>query len=165
MRPTPSDLQAALRALYPNGVVHQRERLAKLTDDEEAWYVYRDGRYVPAADDESWDDPSIARVVIGEDRGYLEANDAALKLLGITREELAHARSGDFTTQPIAQQVGWVFGLLEDEGIVDSTSVLVPRRGDPRSVRFHLVLDGDGPGRHVCLMRPIVRRRAEARAG
>ena len=42
--PTPADLQAALRAYYPRTVVRPRE----LSGEREAWYVYRDGQWIPS---------------------------------------------------------------------------------------------------------------------
>jgi hypothetical protein len=40
----PSDLQARLRAEYPNAIVRRRELSSEST---EMWYVYRDGRWSP----------------------------------------------------------------------------------------------------------------------
>ena len=42
---TPETLQLALREYYPNAVVRQRG----LATEREAWYVYRDGRWMPPA--------------------------------------------------------------------------------------------------------------------
>jgi hypothetical protein len=41
---TPADLQSALRAYYPSAVVRPRG----LSGEREAWYVYRDGHWVPS---------------------------------------------------------------------------------------------------------------------
>jgi len=41
---TPEGLQLALRKYYPDAVVRQRG----LAHESEAWYVYRDGRWVPS---------------------------------------------------------------------------------------------------------------------
>lgn len=40
----PSELQAGLRAEYPDAVVRRRELSSEPT---EVWYVYRDGRWTP----------------------------------------------------------------------------------------------------------------------
>ena len=42
--PTPESLQSALRAYHPRAVVRPRE----LSGEREAWYVYRDGHWVPS---------------------------------------------------------------------------------------------------------------------
>ena len=41
---TPGELQEALRADYPQAVVRSRD----LAGEDETWYVYRDGRWVPS---------------------------------------------------------------------------------------------------------------------
>ena len=41
---TPTDLQVALRAYYPNAVVRRRE----LDLERETWYVYREGHWIPS---------------------------------------------------------------------------------------------------------------------
>ena len=41
---TPEALQSALRAYYPGAVVRPRG----LSGEREAWYVYRDGHWVPS---------------------------------------------------------------------------------------------------------------------
>ena len=43
-QPTPASLQAALRDSYPAAVV----RIRGLADEAEAWYVYRDGHWIPS---------------------------------------------------------------------------------------------------------------------
>lgn len=40
----PSELQAGLRAQYPEAIVRRRELSSEST---EVWYVYRDGRWTP----------------------------------------------------------------------------------------------------------------------
>jgi hypothetical protein len=40
----PADLQAGLRAVFPEAVVRRRELSSEST---EVWYVYRDGRWTP----------------------------------------------------------------------------------------------------------------------
>ena len=40
----PEDLQAGLRAAFPEAVVRRRELSSEST---EVWYVYRDGRWTP----------------------------------------------------------------------------------------------------------------------
>ena len=39
----PAELQAELRAMYPNAIVRSRG----LAGESETWYVYRDGHWVP----------------------------------------------------------------------------------------------------------------------
>jgi hypothetical protein len=41
---TPGDLQTALRAVHPKAIVRSRD----LAGEDEAWYVYREGHWVPS---------------------------------------------------------------------------------------------------------------------
>jgi hypothetical protein len=41
---TPAELQEALHVHYPEAVVRSRD----LAGEDETWYVYRDGRWVPS---------------------------------------------------------------------------------------------------------------------
>ena len=152
---TPRDLQGALRPVFPYVVVRPRERLASFGGD--AWYAYRDGRYSPFQRGEPWwDQPSAARLVVGDDGRYHGANAAAHELLRVTHEALAEARSGDFTSPAYRALVPWVLQLLRDTGELHSVSVARPADGSPDiPVEFRFVRDADGPGRHVAWMRRI----------
>jgi hypothetical protein len=151
----PAATQAALRRIYPHAVVVARHRLASFGG--EAWYVYRDGRFSPFVESAPWwEDPSVARVVIAPDGEYLDANEPALALLGVALEELRAARSGDFTVPEYRVAVPWILQLVQDTGVLHSTSMLRRRDGAPdEPVEFHLVWEAEGPGRHVAWMRRV----------
>jgi hypothetical protein len=157
--PSPESLEAALRNWYPNLIVRPRHELATFDAGagSRTWYVYRDGRFSPfAPDGEWWLAASAARLVIAEDRRYVDGNDAALELLNVTLDELRRHRPGDFTSADASPSVPWVFKLLEDSGVLHSTAVLMPA-GDrpPVGVEYRMVRNGDGPGRHVSWLRKI----------
>lgn len=151
----PAALEAALRGLYSSAVVREREALASF--GQRAWYVYRDGSHSPFVEGEPWwGRPETARVVIGPDGCYVGANEPALALMGVTREELLTARSGDFTTPEHREVVPWLLDLLRSTGELHSTSVLCPRDGRPEHpVEFHLERDPEDPLRIVSWFRPI----------
>jgi hypothetical protein len=46
---TPGELQAALLADHPQVIVRSRD----LAGEDEAWYVYRDGHWVPSTNENS----------------------------------------------------------------------------------------------------------------
>jgi PAS domain-containing protein len=153
-------LQAALVAYYPNLVVRPRHRLAAIGEaaGSATWYVYRDGRFSPFAEEGAWWElPDTARVVLDSEGHYLDANDEALAMLNVSREQLlTEHRSGDFTTSEAGQNVPWVLQLLKETGVLHSTSVLVPAGGLPtKAIEYRFMLDADGPGRHVALMREV----------
>lgn len=149
-------LQDELRTIYPRAVVRSREAFASLTGV--AWYVYRDGRYSPFAPGPPWwEDPAAARIVIDDEGRYLDANPAALELLGVGLDELLAAPSGDFLPPTFSAAVPWILQLLRDTGELHSTSVVRPRGDRPdEPVEYHVVKDGDGPGRHVSTIRRVM---------
>ncbi len=151
----PTDLQPELRSLYPRAVVRSREPLASLAG--KAWYVYRDGRYSPFADAPSWwTEPTAARVVIDDAGCYVDANQPALDLLGVTLEELRLSRAGDFTPPAYGAEAPWILELLRDTGELHSISMLRSRNGGPdEAVEFRFEKDAAGPGRHVSTLRRV----------
>ena len=152
----PSDLQRDVRSLYPHAVVRSRDPLASLAGN--AWYVYRDGRYSPFSDGPPWwDEPTAARVVIDDAGCYVDANQAALELLGVSLEELRRSRAGDFTPPAFGAEAPWIMQLLRDTGELHSISMLRSRNGGvDEAVEFRFAKDAAGPGRHVSTLRRVV---------
>ncbi len=161
---TPAALQRALRPIFPRAVVRPQEALASFVGV--AWYVYRDGRFSPfGRGPHWWEDPATARVVVDDDGHYVEANGAALRLLGVDLPGLRARVPGDFTVPDYGAAVPWILQLLRDTGELHSTSIVRPGDGGPdRPVEFRLVKDGDGPGRHVSFIRPVPMEAAELSA-
>jgi PAS domain S-box-containing protein len=154
----PAALEAALSGIYPHVSVRPRGELASLGTADDVWYVYRDGRYSPFVEGEPWwRDESLPRLVIADDGRYMDGNDAALELMGVSREELLRSRSGDFAASQYSRVVPWVWELLRRTGELHSTSVLRRRDGEERALEFHLTRDGAGPGLHLSVMREIPR--------
>ena len=151
----PSDLQRDVRSLYPHAVVRSRDPLASLAGN--AWYVYRDGRYSPFSDGPPWwDEPTAARVVIDDAGCYVDANPAALELLGVSLKELRRSRAGDFTPPAFGAEAPWIMQLLRDTGELHSLSMLRSRNnGHDAAVEFRFVKDAAGPGRHVSTLRLV----------
>jgi PAS domain-containing protein len=149
----PAELEAALRRIYPRAVVRERERLAS---HEPAWYVYRDGRYSPfTSTDPWWEAPDAARTVLDDAGAYLTASPAALDLLGVSCEELLASKAGAFTVPEYQVMIPWIFELLRDTGEIHSTTMLRPRRGPDIPVEYRFLREGDGPGRHVSILRRV----------
>ena len=151
--PGPGALESALRQIYPRVVVRERVDVAGFGD--RGWYVYRYGRVSPFGGDRWWAQPDAARVVVALDGAYVDANNAALELLGITRADLATARSGDFTSRDHRDNVPWLQQLLLDTGEVHSTSVLRRRTGEYVDVEYHLEPDPAFPGQLISAFREL----------
>jgi hypothetical protein len=153
--PDPDALQDALRALYAAATVRRREAIASL-DPGEAWYAYRDGRYSPFIDGEPWwQRPGAARLEIDAEGRYVDANDAALSLIGMDLATLRDLHTGDLTDPATRRTVSWVWQLFQDVGELHSTSVLVLPDGRRLPVEYRLLLDAAGEGRHVSYLREV----------
>jgi PAS domain-containing protein len=152
----PADLQDVVRSLYPRAVARSRDPLASLAG--KAWYVYRDGRYSPFHDGPPWwEEPTAPRIVIDDAGCYVDANPAALELLGVTLDELRRSKAGDFTLPVMGAEASWILQLLRDTGELHSTSILRPRgSGSDIAVEFRFAKDAAGPGRHVSTLRRVV---------
>ncbi len=154
---SPAALEDVLRQMYPRVVVRARDGLAAMGGGDQAWYVYRDGRYSPYAPNADWWlDPNEARVIIDDGGQYLDANDRALQLLGVDLAGLRAATPGAFTAPESRERIPWLLALLEEARVLESTAILVPHDGRERvSIQYRLMLDEDGEGRHVSVMRSI----------
>lgn len=152
---TPDRLQDALLPTYPNATVRARESLAGLGSGT-AWYAYRDGRYSPFGEDDPWWERDGAAVLVIDAVGrYIDANPPALELLGLDLATLRTMATGDLTDPAVRPTVPWIRALLEDVGVLHSTSVLVTPDGRRVPVEYRLVRDGDGDGRSISYMRPV----------
>jgi PAS domain-containing protein len=151
----PDALQTDLRATFADATVRRREPLASLGRGE-AWYAYRDGRYSPFTDAAPWwEAPDVARFEIDAGGRYVGANEAALALIGVDAEGLREIRSGDLTDAATRPTVPWLWQLLQDVGVLHSTSRLVTPDGRKVPVEYRLLLDAAGPGRHVSFVRVV----------
>jgi PAS domain-containing protein len=160
----PEALEAHLREIYPRALVRERSPLASFGSP--AWYAYRDGRFSPFSSDAWWTAPDCARIILGEDGRYLDANPAALALLNTDLEDVLRSKAGSFTAAQYRELVPWLLQLLRDTGELHSTSLLVPKGGVPAvPVEFHLVANGDGPGRSVSSLRRVPLEAVEGSEG
>jgi PAS domain-containing protein len=143
--PDPDALQAQLRALFPHATVRPREPLAALQPGE-TWYVYRDGRYSPFDDGERWwERPETAWLDVDEAGRYIDANDEALRLLGVERDVLTTLAPGELSDPSVSGLVPWMWELVRETGELHSTSIL-RARGDrpPTGIEFRLARSHDG---------------------
>lgn len=83
--PTPSQLAARLRPLYPKVAVFERQ----LSGEPKQVYVYRDGRFEPDVGDDWWRAPDVPQVRIRQSSGLLtSANPSFAQLLGVPSSSL-----------------------------------------------------------------------------
>jgi PAS domain S-box-containing protein len=148
-------LTKRLRQVHPNVATRRRASLAGFGG--RTIYVFRDGTALSSLRDESWTgEVSTARVVTDDEGRYLEANEAAAELFGVTRDEIVGREAGSFT-RPDARidQPDALWRALSTSGTLHSLAVLRCADGSEESVEFITIRDGDGPRRHATFLRPI----------
>ena len=151
----PDALEAALRQAYPHVVVHASDTLGTIVPDEARWYVYRDpdGAEATATPAPWWDDLSLARTVIGADGRYIEANESAARLFGVSREQIIGATAGVFTKHARSDIVrDRLFEKLRSIGELCSTAVVVRPDGSEQDIDFHT--SRSASGECTTVMRP-----------
>jgi PAS domain S-box-containing protein len=148
-------LQAEVRLEYPSAVVHQAEPIAESQPGVVTWYAYRDGRVATAPTPEWWREPDLPRTVVSEDRHYIDANDGAADLFGVTREQIIGAPAGSFTRHQNYVEVSRrVFAVLQEVGVLHSTAIVVRPDGEEFPIEYHTTR-ASVPGAFVTVMRRL----------
>jgi PAS domain S-box-containing protein len=148
-------IESGLRKVHPHVATRWRERLAGFGD--RVLYVFRDGTISSSLENEGWiTAEATARVVTDETGRYVEANDAAEDLFGVSRDRMLRAKAGEFT-EPDARiaDAEALWRALRATGRLHSLAVVCRPDGSTRSVEFITVRDGDGPGRNVTYLRAV----------
>ena len=146
-------LLSRLRIIYPRAEVRIRDPLAGF--GEPTLYVFRDGGIASSLGSDAWrEEPTTARLVTNNQGIYVDANDAALELLGVTREQIVGQPAGTFT-KPDARidDAAGLWDLLESSGRLHSLAVVSCPDGRDVRVEFISLRDADGKGRHVTWLR------------
>jgi PAS domain S-box-containing protein len=142
----PARFEEALRATFPAAVVRPREPIASL-GAEHVWYVYRDGRYSPYADDPWWERADAMWLEIAPDGRYVDVSDSFLASTGYDRDQVLAMQTGDLTDRAFRTVVPWIWEILETSGVLHSTSVLVDAVGHRVPVEYRLVRLAHGGAR------------------
>ena len=119
-------------------------------------YVFRDGGIASKLGSQAWmDEPDTARMVTNAAGLYVEANEPAGELFGLSRDEIIGHPAGTFT-EPDAriEDPQKLWATLEASGELHSLAVI--HRSDGRvRVEFITHRNADGQGRHVTWLRPV----------
>jgi hypothetical protein len=128
----PDDLVAACRDWYPEIRVRIRSDLAQLTPGE-VWYVYRDGGVRRRNPDNWWTHPEAARVRFGRNAVFIDANDAAMTLVGgdLAGRSLSDVRPPEQEADP-----DWLWQSIESAGPVSSVARLQTLDGAELPIEF-----------------------------
>lgn len=145
-------LRGRLKVVYPRIEVRVRDPLAGY--GEPTLYVFRDGGINSTLGSQSWvEDPGTARLVTDRSGNYIEANQSAADLFGVSVDDIVGRPAGTFT-EPDARinDPAGLWSALEATGELHSLALV--RRTD-RQVRVEFITrkNADGPGRHVTWLR------------
>ncbi len=130
-------LLSRLRIVYPRAEVRIRDPLAGF--GEPTVYVFRDGGIASSLGSDTWrEEPTSARLVTNEQGMYVDANDAAVELLGVDRDQIVGQPAGTFT-KPDAriEDAAGLWDLSTTSGRLHSLAV-VSRPGG-RDVRVEFI--------------------------
>ena len=150
-----TDLADTLRRVHPHVTTQWRDRLAGFGD--RVLYVFRDGTAMSSIDSDEWITlDATARVVTDQAGQYLEANEAAVALFGVSREHILQARAGAFTEADARiEDADALWRALQVTGRLHSLALVRRPDGSAVSVEFMTLRDGDGPGRNVTHLRTL----------
>lgn len=142
-----------VREAYPNAAVVRADPFAILEIDADLWYVYRDGAARSRPLEIGWADADdVARMVIGPDGRYLEANGQAAALFGVAPDQIIGRPAGEFTRHEADDDLGRrLLGLARDRSLT-STAVVLRPDGEEWPVDFS-ISSRDGGG-YIVAMRP-----------
>ncbi len=144
------ELGVRLRVVFPRAVVRPLGRLLGFGPHTEVLLVYRDGEQSPYADVPWWDGPDVARITLIGDQ-YVEANEAAAALHGVTRDQLLASRLGRY--RMAGGDRAWLSAILQRTGMLHTTTTLRLRDGEPVEVEYRAVVSPADPRRVEVAMR------------
>lgn len=153
------DVEALVRAAYPLAGVFVRDRVTEATPTDVTLSAYRDGRGPSRTVDEGWSiDPSLPRFEIDESGTYVGANAAAADLVGVPVGEIVGSMIGRFTRHEADPAAGLrAFEVLAQEGLLESTAVVVRPDGTESAVDYRITASPEGT--YVMTMRVIAHAR------
>jgi DNA-binding CsgD family transcriptional regulator/PAS domain-containing protein len=121
-----------------NGVATRRHRAGSRGEDRLMRAVFDAGPY--------------PTVVTDDRRRYVDGNHAALRLLGVGREELEARRVDDFTPPDSGLDLERIWAVFLARGMLHGLYPLVGANGVRRTIHFH-ARAGVLPGRHMATFR------------
>jgi PAS domain-containing protein len=136
---TPEEFEVRLRRLFPRAVVRRRD----IVGEPPAWYVYRDGSWRPDLIGEWWEQAGLPKVTAAPDGWILEANPAALGLLGIEPADVRNRHFTDFVAPGSLDDSVAMFAIVAEGHPLSATVILRPASGDVVSIDIHAWRDGD----------------------
>ncbi len=138
---TVTDLESALRPLYPWATVRARELSSERMT---TWYVYRDRDFRPAAADAWWERPEVATVgVRAADAVIVEVDPAVAALLGRDVEAIVGQPITEFVDPDAVPMARAIWSLLLERGLVTTAIALVRPDGTHVVAEIRATVRGD----------------------
>ncbi len=97
-------------------------------------------------------------IIYDSEGRYLDANEAALRLLGVTQEQLKLLRVGDLSPPETSERAPQVWRELLEKGKAEGEARIVRPDGDERLVEYRMQANFV-PGRHLSVFRDVSARR------
>jgi PAS domain-containing protein len=127
---TPATFEARLRRLYPRVVVRERA----LAGEPPAWYVYRDGAWMPSMAAAWWEAAGLPKVEFSLEGWFTDANPSALALLGIDGSDIASWHITDFVAPGALADTRTMFDIVGDGRDLTATVLLHPISAEPIAI-------------------------------
>jgi PAS domain-containing protein len=151
----PGSIETEIRLAYPDAVVRRQSEIASFAPVSDTWYAYRDGRLAASGGHEAWWlDESLPRTIVTADGRYVDANAGAAELFGVDRARILSGHAGDFTRhEPDPEVERRLFAQLAEDGLLQSTAVVLRPDGQEWPIEFHMRRESGAPDRYVTVMR------------
>ena len=138
---TETDLENALRPLYPWATVRARELGGRRMT---TWYVYRDRDFGPVAADASWETPDVATAgVRAVDAVIVEVDPAGAALLGLDIEAIVGQPISEFVDPDAIPMAKAIWSLLLERGRVTTAIALTRPDGQRLVAEIRATVRGD----------------------
>lgn len=135
----PEQLELRLRRLFPRVLVRERA----LWGEPPAWYVYRDGRWMPENQGEWWTEPDLPRVVVSVDGWLEEINRPARGVLGLPLDANEPRFFTDFVAPGALEDSQRLLGIIAAGNELNATVLLRSTGGEVIGIDLHAYRDGE----------------------
>jgi PAS domain-containing protein len=126
----PAQFETRVRRLYPRVVVRERA----LAGEPPAWYVYRDGAWLPSMTSPWWEAAGLPRVELSLEGWLTDANPSARALLGIEGSDVGTWHLTDFVAPGALADTRTLFDIVGDGRDLTATVLLHPVSAEPIAI-------------------------------
>jgi PAS domain-containing protein len=119
--------------MFPRVVVRERA----LSGEPPAWYVYRDGGWLPTSSGPWWQATDLPRVEVSLEGWVTKANASARGLLGIDPAELGTRHFTDFVAPGTLDDSMALFEVVEEGRDFTATVLMRPTSGEILATDLH----------------------------